>query len=523
MNLMKDLLNIKNQDFYIFSIFNIFIPLGFIIFTLIIMPITQTFQFDTDEGIELMKANLYSQEIIDNSSQFWAVQPPFFPIMISKYLHLMGISILNARILTLLFATLLVWCFSQIIRLSLGNITAIISSFLLIISINFLRLSISVMQGIPSLTLGMLSIYFLILYSQNLQLYLIILSGVALALSLQIKMIMLFLIPVIILYLFTTSEKVSLKNILKINTFNLLISPISIWLISVSSVFITLGLITQSLDLEKILLFHLSSNIKDTFTTHNSFLDVIYIYLQNFDYLLLSILGLKYQRHLKNCFTNQEIDYTLEQKIYRIPLFWLIIITWIFLNHKPLWYHYIILISVPLVWLGAYGIKGILEKVSQFNHPINIFKLQQYQLSKVAIFTIFFTLFLIPIKLGVIQWENHFFVQNSQPRFTNLERVLSYKYQSKWLFTDIGMYGFYSQINIPPEITVIPIKRLNSGNIDSEFLLRVLEKYQPEQILINRFPHLADLIKPYVEKHYQEIYTDESTKHYLKNDIQKIP
>ncbi|WP_353929263.1 glycosyltransferase family 39 protein [Okeanomitos corallinicola TIOX110] len=478
------------------------------------MPIEKVFEFDPDEGIALTQANLYSKGIINSHLQSWSDQPPLFPILISKYLDFFSIHISNARILTLLFATLLIWSFGQILRLSVGKSTAIITIFLLIISINFLRLSVSVMKAIPCLSLGMLSIYFSILYTLNLQRHWLILSGIILALSLQIKMIMIFLMPIIIIYLLISSYEISLpglKNISTPNIVNLLKSPISIWLFSLSTVFITIGLITQSLNLEKILLFHLSPNLKDNFSTHNSFQDVIYIYLQNFDALLLSLLGCKYQNA-----TEKDINNTFQKHIYKIPVSWLIIITIIFLKHKPIWYHYIILISVPLIWLSAYGIKEVLEQ-------LKLVKIQQYQFSKFALFTICFTLLVIPVKLGVIQWENHSFIQKSSVRFANLERILSYKNQSQWLFTDIGMYGFYSQLNIPPEITVISRKRLGSGTLKSDFLIKVLEKYQPEQILINRFPHLADLIKPYVEKYYQEIYTDKSTKHYLKNDIQKIP
>ncbi|MBD2417087.1 glycosyltransferase family 39 protein [Anabaena cylindrica FACHB-243] len=487
------------------------------------MPIDQVFMFDSDEGIALIQANIYDQNIINNSPQIWSDQPPLFPIIISKSLDFFGDQISNARILILLFSTLLIWSFSHILRLSVGKLTAIITIILLIISINFLRLSVSVMQCIPCLSLGMLSIYLLILYTKNVQIYWIILSGIIFALSLQIKMIMIFLIPVMIIYFLTTSYKISLNNITNINIVNILKSPISIWLLSISTAFIIVSFITQSLNIEKILFFHISSNLKYSFSKHNSFQDVIYIYLQNFDALLLSLLGLKYQNLKINLpLDNKIIDNKPEQHIYKIPLFWLIIITFVFLNHKPIWYHYIILVSVPLTWLGAYGIRGILVKFSQNNHTNKIFNLKQIQISKFAVFTIFLTLLVIPIKLGVIQWENYNFVQKSQLKFANLERIITYKNQSKWLFTDVGMYGFYSQINIPPELTVISMKRLNSGTINSEFLFKVLEKYQPEQILINRFFSIFDLIKPYVDKNYQEIYVDESTKHYLRNNIQKL-
>jgi hypothetical protein len=236
---------------------------------------------------------------------------------------------------------------------------------------------------------------------------------------------MIFLIPVIIIYLWTTSSKISLNNITNINIVNIFKSPISIWLLSSSSVFIIVSFLTQSLNIEKILFFHISSDLKYSFSKHNSFQDVTYIYLQNFDALLLSLLGLKSQ----NIKINLPLDHKPEQHIYKIPLLWLIIITFVFLNHKPIWYHYIILISVPLIWLSAYGIREILIKVSQNNDTNKIFKLKQIQISKFAVFTIFFTLLVIPIKLGVIQWENYNFVQNSQVKFANLERIITYKKQ----------------------------------------------------------------------------------------------
>ncbi|NET01879.1 MAG: glycosyltransferase family 39 protein [Sphaerospermopsis sp. SIO1G1] len=475
------------------------------------MPINQVFQFDTDEGIAVSLANLYSKQIISDPTQTWSDHPPLFPLIISTFLDIFGYGISAARILTLLFATLLIWCFSQILRLSVSRKTTIITILLLIFSVNFLRLSVSVMQAIPCLSLGMLSIYLIILYTINLRIYLLILSAVILALSLHIKMIMIFLLPVTIIYLFTSFH--SLQSILKLSTiqnFSFIKSPICIWLLSLTTAFITISFLTNSFDFKQTFLFHLSSNLKDNFQDHNSFLDVIYIYLQNFDVLLLSFLPLQY---LKN--SHQDINHQVENRIYQIPLSWLIIITFVFLKHKPIWYHYIVLVSVPLVWLSAYGIQTIFNQI-KFG---KLKKLSSTQLSKFAILTILFALLVIPIKLGVITWENHKFIVNSQVKFTNLERVITYKDQSHWLFTDVGMYGFYSQINVPPEISVISRKRLGTETLNSEFLIQVLSKYQPEQILINRFPHLADLIKPYLQSNYQEIYTDKSTKHYLRNDI----
>lgn len=179
-------------------LFNLILPTGFLIFVLCFMPIEQVFQFDrSDEGIELIKASLYSKGFA-LYTQMWDDQPPLSTVMLSGWFHLFGSSILTARLLTLCFSTILVWSFCQTLRIYVGNLSAMIGTIWLIISSDFLKLSVSVMFGLPSLALAMLSIYTLSLYKQQPRRALIILSGGLLALSLQIKLFTLFLLPLMI-------------------------------------------------------------------------------------------------------------------------------------------------------------------------------------------------------------------------------------------------------------------------------------------------------------------------------------
>jgi len=499
MKFINSILVDKRKDFYIF---NLIIPIFFITFALILMPIDQIFYFDTDEGIELAKASLFSQNLLFNHD-FWDPQPLLFNILVGKYLQIFGFSIITARVFTLIFATLLVWCFSQIIKLSVGNLIAVISTFLLIISVNFLRLSVSVMQAIPCLTLAILAIYFLVLFTKknevnqgnNINLILLSLTGISLGISLQLKMITIFFVPVIILYLFLIIPNLKQK-----------ISSIFAFVIPLTISFIIIGLLTKSLDLQKIFLFHISGDLKKAYHNYNSLQNVTLIYLQNLDFLLLTIVSLK--------FINFNFRKIKDNHLYLLPLLWLISITLLLLNHKPVWYHYLILISVPLLWLGSYGIKEIIILLKDHQ-----FKIYQIFKNKLIAFTVIFSLIVIPVKLGVINWNNNLLIKESQPRLINLQRINAYQNQTNWLFTDIAMYGFYSNLKIPPEIAVFPAKRLISGNINQEILLNVLEKYQPEQILIARFPVIIELIKPYLDTHYRKIYEDEKTQHYLIQNL----
>ncbi|MDF5720635.1 MAG: glycosyltransferase family 39 protein, partial [Rhizonema sp. PD37] len=160
-----------------FLLFNLLLPATFFIFALCFMPIEQVFQFDTsDEGIELIKASLHLKGFA-LYTQIWNDQPPLYTIILSSWFNLFGQSIFASRLLTLSFSTILIWSFCQTLRIYLGNLSAVLGTLLLVISCNFLRLSVSVMIGLPALALAMLSIYILTLYKQRLCKKLIIISG----------------------------------------------------------------------------------------------------------------------------------------------------------------------------------------------------------------------------------------------------------------------------------------------------------------------------------------------------------
>ncbi len=472
-------------------IFNCVIPLLFFILALVIMPLDRVFQFDTDEGIQLIKASLYSQGFHFDVN-FWNDQPLFFTIFLAKCRNFLPDSIVNVRLLFVSFTTLLIWSFANILRVCVGNIPAIIGTFLLVISYNFMRLSASVMIGIPALSLAMLSIYTIILYQQKRELYLILISGLSLALSLQIKFFTIFLLPLILLFLLIT-EKWQLKHI-------------TIWLIGFITVFLV-TIFTNLFSLEQVFEFHINNKLKSTFIYENSFKDVLIFYLQDLDYLLLAIIGFK---QIKLDFKENLINY--------IPLIWLTLATILLLNHKPIWYHHYLLISIPLTWLAIYGVKQLLPyfKRKKWYFQIDFAKLKQDKISKFTTGCLIFSLCFTPVKIGVTLFNNHLLVKNSQPNFEVVNNILAHKNKTNWLFTDVAMYAYYSKIKIPPEIAVLSRKRLANGDLNQEKLIQILEKYHPEQVVLERFPEIEKDISPYLEQHYNKIFEIRKVKHYLR-------
>ncbi|MBD2487731.1 glycosyltransferase family 39 protein [Aulosira sp. FACHB-615] len=497
-----------NHKVKIFLLFNLLIPVGFFIFALTFMPIKQVFQFDSsDEGIELIKAILY----LDGFSmytQVWNDQPPLSTVILGFWLNLFGKSIYSARLLTLTYATMLVWSFSQTLRIYFGNLLAIIGTLMLIISCNFLRLSVSVMIGLPSLAMVMLSIFILSLYKQNFphknSQLLILLSGVLFGFSLQIKLFTAFIIPLILFDIIIF--QVNKYNRQQLN-WKVLLTPL-LWLAACLIVSLLIAITWNSLNYEQLLQARLSEKTITAFLAKNSQILTLSFLLQDFDYLLLTILAstvIIQKKQWKNSF----------------PVIWLVISFIVLMNHRPVWYHHYLLMSIPLTWLATYGLQLSLDFFRQ-NKWYSKFKLanfSQITIPYLAAVLIIFAIFVTPIKLGVILVENHKYLEQNQNHIQLVDILLKHKKYTNWLFTDYPIYAFYSGLPVPPEIAVLSHIRIESNSITAEQLISVLQMYRPEQVLLCKSQTIQQYLSNYLNQNYVQNYKNSLCTHFLLKGI----
>ena len=504
-----DFLRMKKLIFqYRRILFNFGLPILFFGWVWLVMPIAQTFQFDSDEGQEMVKALLYSQGFA-LYGEIWSDQPPLFTFLLShwfNFFNFLGDSVVAARFLVLCFATLLVWSFSQILRLSLGMIPAIIGMILLIFSLNFMRLSVSIMIGLPSLSLAVVSIYFLFLFvKRNSSIYFLILSGIAFGLSLQLKMYTIFLFP-LFLFAWLTQRKFRESTMRFWRLY-----PAILWSFTFLGTFAIAGFFLNSLDLQNFFQFHLTDNVKDAFPDQNSLRDILTMYLQDLDYGLLAILG------VRKIWQSRE-------SLEKFPLIWLVLATAILLNHKPIWYHHYLLLSIPLVWLATYGVVAAvqeLQKIGWFAALKNK-KLKEIFKLRYAAIALIFSFLVLPIKLSFIGLQNQKFIQESRDRQEVLQHLIEYRDVTQWIFTDIPMYAAHAGLNVPPEIATLSRKRIASREISDDFLKSLFAAYSPEQCLIEKLPELEPPLDAYFGQNYNKTrykYEHYWTIHYIRKDL----
>ncbi len=480
---MKKILSFFAKQKYLLLLITFFII--FIYRLISITPIKETFEYNRDEGTVLTNASL----LLNGFSQYkeiWYDQPPLFPVILSYWFKLFGSSVYLARILVLIFSFLLLSAFYFTLKIREGRFCAFMAVIFLLLSSSYLLISVSVMRGIPALSLAMLSILFLTLYEKFYLKRFLILSGIFMALSLQTKLSGFFFIPIIILEILQVKRQ-------KLEKPSHYLSPELLWIMTLLFVFLSINL----------LFFHLNFQIfiQQLFLPHltkiplleNNFLILCRMLLSDYDIALLALISIVLivkQRKRESFF----------------PLIWLATITIILLRHKPIWYHYYPLISIPVCWLGAITFAKFFSKnnLNKRINQINFFHL-------IILLLIILTIFKLPSKYQ--RSQKSLWGQTSAQEHQVLDVLSKYKKNTRWIFTDRAIFAYYLDIFIPPELVLISSKRILTDKLEPDYLINKLKKYKPELILLTgyleTFPDYYPKIMPYIEKNYTRIYKDE--------------
>src|SRR5690349_6298907 len=102
----------------------VLIAMIFIAFTFSYYPFREKIQFDSDEGLNVMRSML----VVMGHPLYREVssdQPPLFTQTLALLFRLVGFDVNPARALVLLFSGLLVWACAQFLQLTSGKLAAL--------------------------------------------------------------------------------------------------------------------------------------------------------------------------------------------------------------------------------------------------------------------------------------------------------------------------------------------------------------------------------------------------------------
>ncbi len=481
---MKNLLNFLYKQKNILLI--VILIAVFLNAVLLTPTIKQAFEYNTDEGTDLMKALLF-QKGYALYTEIWNDQPPLFTVIISFWIKLFGTSIQQIRILGTLFSIILLFSLFKIVKIKKGKVCAFITIILLLSSTAFLRLSAGLMLGMAAFSFAILSILCVVYYEKFPQKRLLILSGFFMALSLQTKLYATFLIPLILL-------EISFFSNAKTKTATNTLSTLLLWVSSLALTYLSIIILFFKNDFSLLIEQLIAPHAARININKANFSVIWKMLIADYGITLLALLS---------SFT---IILKKNRKLFLFPLLWAFSALIILMIHKPIWHHYYIFISIPFCWLAAIRINdffhiGILKKrVVKNNHP-GFINICIHWITGILIILILFEL---PHTYNKIVKSLNKNIVKEEKEIINI--ISKYKTTSQWLVTDRPIFAYYTNMLVPPELILVSHKRNFTSLSAQEYFIKKLKKYNPGLILLNKSNYYGQDAINYIEDNYINIY-----------------
>ncbi len=442
--------------------------------------------FSVDEGLNLMKAALFS----DGYSLYgaiWSDQPPLLTVVLSFIHFLSDGSVATARGVILLFAGLLIWSLFRVVARNDGTGAAWFAVLVLCSTALFQKLSVSVMIGLPAIALAMVAIDQASIGAKNDQSWRFVLAGIIFALSLHTKLFTALILPSFVLTsLCTVTTGRQTDTRFKISTILKLLVPMMI-------VFCGVLLIIDPKFIGQLIFPHMAAR---EIGISRGGPDYFIHMMRKVVGIMPAILGL----------FGLIVSFRGAMLSRAIPLVWFLCAMGVFAFHRPLFYHHMLMIIVPLAWMSGSIFSDwkpfIFRKwVTQEKIKVVLMSLALLVVAKTAISSLSSSAskFSRPAKPNAIE------AQQSLTRFSHL---------TNWVFSDMPMDVYRAGLMTPPPIAVFSGKRMRTGNITRSEMISVIETYQPEQISLRRFNYDQEFIN-YLNREYHLINHSDTYRYYL--------
>lgn len=454
------------------------------------------FEFDPDEGINLMKAYLLANG--DRLyGEIWNDQPPLLTHLLASIFNLIEPSVNLSRSLILVFSTILLWQTWLVLYLLGGVLHAYIGSLFLLIAPNYWKLSVSVMVGLPCITLAMTGLLCTILWHSTRKNIWLVISACCLSLSILTKLFTFFLVPIIAIGIFL--DRGSRKSWQRLQ------AP-ALWLTVFSG--FSLLILFSLVGIDNI---HLLTDNHTSARSITAFEDMALSRSLRNDYRLF-LVG----------FTIWGIIIACQRKQWQVLYFgaWSLVAYFLLVNHRPVWYHQVLLLHIPAIAMVGYAMGEIITTAVRSRR----FYLRFNGRIILTLFTlaVFYSAILLIGEQSkttlkeIRSWQT---ACNAKTIATSLDRqflasIVRSRSQTDWLITDSPIFAFRARIPVPPATAVLSRKQLETGSITQDQLIDIIQQYQPEQVFFKRFDWSE--VANFLEQDYRLVRQTDNFRLYVR-------
>ena len=425
---------------------------------IVVMTMTSRFwnvyQYNVDEGFNLMKAALLG-EGYSLYTQVWSDQPPIFTVLLLPLHWVAPGNVTVSRFFVLFLAGWIIFSLFRIVARSAGRDAAWLAVLALAGTTIFHRTSISILIGLPAIAFALAGIDHALAGARSGARWRFFLAGALFGLGLQTKFFVALALPAAALAPFVQRQAAA----------GAIRRAITDTLILLGSVAATVAVIALTFDeplTEQLVGPHAAARTVDRFADHGGYVFVLK-YLEPYWLFVPAVLGLlaalRYRRLAD-----------------MLPLVWLLTAYAVLGSHRPFWYHQSLLMLVPLAWLTGLGVTIAMDparrRMLAFAAILGVGLATAHSL---------YTLKQLPIANIKYLNDSPLLARNAEFRGWAITDQVMDAYRAKWL--------------VPPELAVYSHKRRETGRLTDAYVAELIEKYQPEEVIIRRFQPSAAIMK----------------------------
>ena len=485
------------------------LPLAVTVGMLLFYPFRYRFEFDSDEGVNLIKA-MMTLKGFRLYSEIWSDQPPVFNAMLSLWFRILGMSVNAGRVLVLGFSTVLLISATHYLQRFWGIAHAIFGMIAIITLPFYKTLSVSIMIGLPAITFAMISFVGFVRWYENKSNNWLIVSAIFLALSVMTKLWTGILAPIFFAGIFIKNtgllqEKVRLRGWYR---------PLLTWALWFMAV---IGLIIIFLvgptHAPQLVNVHLAARETQQMQSVAEGIPMLSYLDDSIPLYFLSIAGLIVAIRTKKW-------HGLYLVVWAIAAY--LLLSW----NVPFWSHHQLLITIPAAMLGSVAMGTATVDLYMRIRGSNLWRLNALPSLLIAILSIYFAVQRFPPTLRGFHLDLPNIYGSYDPEekteFEIVAIMSNYADKTNIVFTDKPMYAFRSGLPVHPYLAVMTKKRYSTGQPSQEEIRVILEETKPEQVILGRFDIPA--VREYMEtRNFVRVDNSPRSRHYVRGDIYENP
>ena len=452
-------------------------------------PLRTALEFGADEGYELMKAFLVSRGH-PLYHEIWNDQPPLHTELVAFLFQVFGPSAYVARLLSVGFAMVLVGTMYRLVRRQSGRVAGLVAVGLLVSSSFFFQLSVSVMLELPAMALAMAAVVGWTNYLAGKGRWWLVISGVLFGCALQVKLTAVIFVPALAAdYLVRRIRQGWRSNGPRADSLWKSSHEAMVWC---AAVLLAFGAI--------VLMFYGPSAFRVFLGSHFSEATRMAVASDGYAFRWDSALN-ELALWVSAVVGIGWIGFKRRWELL-LPVVLLATVLAVHLWHRPYWYYYGLHFAIPLAWLGAVGIVEWFRALWKLDVRASLMAKLRFGMGWLGwSMLVSLVLTLAPERAWhELRRLSAVSMEHDDPMVMELRKDAA---RTRWVFADRVIYAFWAGLPVPPELAVIPHKRIWSGQLTEAELLKCLERYRPEQMLLwssrTDFPGLSN----YVQAHYE--------------------